>query len=213
VDRVTYKATFRSVEDSGEFEALLSAPTLDRDGEIIDARAFEPLPSIIPIHRDHDMSTRGLVGSAEPYYDDDGLLRAKGTFFGDSDGQRMRTYAKSGVLSMSVGFMSSERQKDASGVSHIKRAELLEASFVSVPSNRDAAITAVKSAPSAEVDMAALAAKVDDLAATVKSMLDVMTAPESSAKAEEKTPAIDGGDTKALAEWVECVNALKEATK
>ena len=31
---------------NGEFEVILSAETVDRDGEIIDAKAFEPLPEM-----------------------------------------------------------------------------------------------------------------------------------------------------------------------
>jgi hypothetical protein len=37
----------------GSFEVILSAPTLDRDGEIIDSRAFDPLPKRINFDTDH----------------------------------------------------------------------------------------------------------------------------------------------------------------
>jgi hypothetical protein len=54
---------------------------------------------------------------------------------------------------MSVGFMAASRE-DRDGIPHITKAELLEASFVSVPSNREAAILAVKAATGTDVKKA-----------------------------------------------------------
>jgi hypothetical protein len=56
----------------GSFEVILSAPTLDRDGEIIDSRAFEPLPPRINFDTDHSMTCDSVVGSGVPFYDEDG---------------------------------------------------------------------------------------------------------------------------------------------
>lgn len=126
----------------GEFEAILSVPTIDRDGEIVDARCFEPLPAEIPIHKFHDFSSP--VATATPFYDGD-ILKARGTFDPDPESQAIRTKVGRSIRYMSVGFMAATRS-DQDGVPHITKAELLEASFVSVPSNREAAILAVKSA-------------------------------------------------------------------
>jgi HK97 family phage prohead protease len=124
----------------GEFEAILSVPTVDRDGEIVDAHAFEPLPGEIPIHKFHDFSSP--VATATPFYDGD-VLKARGTFDPDPESQAIRAKVGRSIRYMSVGFMAATRS-DQDGVPHITRAELLEASFVSVPSNREAAILAVK---------------------------------------------------------------------
>jgi HK97 family phage prohead protease len=126
----------------GEFEAILSVPTVDRDGEVIDGRAFEPLPAQIPIHRFHDFSSP--VATATPFYEGD-VLKARGTFDPDPESQAIRQKVGRSIRYMSVGFMAATRS-DQDGVPHITRAELLEASFVSVPSNREAAILAVKGA-------------------------------------------------------------------
>jgi len=126
----------------GEFEAILSVPTIDRDGEVIDGRAFEPLPAEIPIHKFHDFSSP--VATATPFYEGD-VLKARGTFDPDADSQAIRAKVGRSIRYMSVGFMAATRS-DQDGVPHITRAELLEASFVSVPSNREAAILAVKQA-------------------------------------------------------------------
>ena len=124
----------------GEFEAVLSVPVVDRDGEVIDADAFNPLPTEIPIHKYHDFSAP--VAIAVPFYDGD-VLKARGVFDPDSESQAIRQKVGRSIRYMSVGFMAATRS-DQDGIPHITKAELLEASFVSVPSNREAAILAVK---------------------------------------------------------------------
>ena len=128
-------------DPNGAFEAVLSAPTLDRDGEIIDAKAFEPLPASIPVHAFHDFNDP--IGRGVPVYEDD-TLYLRGVFASTPRAQEIRTLVSEGVIaSMSVGFMGASRsEKD--GVPHITQGELLEGSFVSVPSNREAAVLVAK---------------------------------------------------------------------
>lgn len=143
----------KSVEggsENGEFEAILSAATLDRDGEIIDAKAFEPLPARIPIDIDHGMTVASTVGSGTPYYDGD-VLKIKGTFSSIPRAQELRTLVTEGHIStMSVTFMGAERdEKD--GVPHVTQAELLNAAFVPIPANREATVLVAKAfAPTPE---------------------------------------------------------------
>lgn len=127
-------------DPDGEFEAVLSVPVIDRDGEVIDAAAFEPLPAQIPIHKFHDFSSP--VATASPFYDGD-ILKARGRFDPDPESQAIRAKVGRSIRYMSVGFMAASRA-DRDGTPHITKAELLEASFVTVPSNREAAILAVK---------------------------------------------------------------------
>ncbi|MDP8930470.1 MAG: HK97 family phage prohead protease [Actinomycetota bacterium] len=129
----------------GTFEAVLSAPTKDRDNEIIDVGAFEPLPDRIVIDVDHGMSTLATVGSGEPFYDG-GVLKIRGAFSSVPRAQEVRTLVREGhVRSMSVAFMGAQREDDDDGVPHIKKAELLNAAFVAIPANREAAVLAAKS--------------------------------------------------------------------
>lgn len=127
----------------GEFEAILSAETLDRDGEVIKAGAFEPLPASIPIHAYHDWENP--VGRAVPVYEN-GVLKARGFFASTPRAQEIRTLVAEGVIGhTSVGFMKARREWDESGqIPLVVAAELLEASFVSIPSNRQAAVLMAK---------------------------------------------------------------------
>jgi hypothetical protein len=55
--------TVETDSPNGAFEVVLSAATLDRDGEIIDSRAFDPLPDHVPFDIDHGMTVQTTVGS------------------------------------------------------------------------------------------------------------------------------------------------------
>lgn len=144
----TLLAEVKAVESdnpNGEFVVILSAPTLDRDGEIVDAKCFEPLPDHITFDIDHGMSTATTIGSGTPYYDGD-LLKVKGTYSSIPRAQDVRTLVVEGhIRTTSVAFMGAKKEvKD--GVPHITKAELLNGAFVPVPSNREAVVVSAKSA-------------------------------------------------------------------
>lgn len=130
----------------GTFEAILSMPTVDRDGEVLDAHAFEPLPKRIPIDVDHGIGTEKTVGSGVPYYED-GVLKIKGTFASTPLGQETRALVTEGHVGfMSVMYMNAVYEVDEKdGLPHLRKGELLNAAITPVPSNRQAAITASKS--------------------------------------------------------------------
>lgn len=133
-----------SDDPNGTFEAVLSAPTKDRDGEVIDARAFEPLPERITIDIDHGMAVESVVGSGVPFYDGD-LLKLKGSFSSVPLAQETRAKVMEGHISkMSVAFMNAQRAEDEDGITHIIKAELLNAAIVAIPSNREASILVAK---------------------------------------------------------------------
>lgn len=134
-----------SDDPNGAFEAILSAPTKDRDGEVVAAKAFEPLPERIHIDHDHGMSVLSTVGSGRPFYDGE-LLKIQGVYASTARAQEVRALVAEGhITKMSVAFMDAKREvKD--GVPHVVTAELLNAAFVAVPANRDAAVTAAKAA-------------------------------------------------------------------
>lgn len=129
---------------NGEFDVILSAPTLDRDGEIIDAKVFEPLPEHITFDIDHGMSTATTVGSGTPYYEGD-VLRVKGTFSSIPRAQEVRTLIREGhIRTTSVAFMGAVRE-EKDGTPHVVKAELLNGAFVAIPSNREAVVLSAKS--------------------------------------------------------------------
>lgn len=172
-----------SDDPNGEFEVVLSMPTLDRDDEVIDAKAFEPLPDSIPFHAFHDFTQP--VGRASPVYDGDRLV-ARGFYASTPDAQLIRAKVAEGVIGhTSVGFMAPKREV-VEGKTHIVKAELLEGSFVSVPSNREAAILAAKSmqkvgARNSASDLAAIQA-IHDSAATLGADCEAKSLHESFAK-------------------------------
>jgi HK97 family phage prohead protease len=157
------KAIGDPTDPVGSFEGVLSTSALDREDEIIDEGAFEPLPASIPALIDHIWATDGVVGSMVPSYEG-GKLIVRGTYASTPDAQRIRTLvAEKHITSMSCGFWQPIRAlKD--GKRHIVKAELVEGSFCAVPVNREALITSGKSLDTeAKQDAKSLAGSYEDL--------------------------------------------------
>jgi hypothetical protein len=127
----------------GTFDVILSTPEMDRDGEVIEAKAFEPLPDHITFDVDHGMSTETTVGSGAPRYED-GVLKVAGSWSSLPRAQAVRTLVKEGhIRTTSVAYMGAQiEQKD--GVPHTTKAELLNGAFVAIPSNRGARVLSAK---------------------------------------------------------------------
>lgn len=141
----TVKALDDTADPNGSFEVVLSAPTLDRDGEIVDAKIFEPLPDHITFDIDHGMSVATTVGSGVPRYDDDGRLVVSGTYSSIPRAQEVRTLVREGhIRTTSVAFMDAQRAKGADGKMHVVAAELLNGAFVPIPSNRESVVLSAK---------------------------------------------------------------------
>jgi hypothetical protein len=168
--------------DAGTWTAIASAPTIDRDDEVLEARCFEPLPQRpVPVRSRHFGGEQ--VGSGRPRYDGDVLL-LDGRFASTPKAQEVRTLVTEGHLtSMSVVFLPiTDRQVD--GRRHIVTAELLAVDWAEIPSNRDSRVLvarSVRSLPPAdalEVAKARIAAFQAELA-----LLPPEPAPPSLAKA------------------------------
>lgn len=214
IETRAYTAEIKAAND-GTFEAIMSAPTLDRDGEVIDSLAFAPLPSKITVDIDHAMSVRSVVGSGEPFYDEAGLLKIRGRFASTPLGQEVRTLVKEGhVDRMSVTFRAAQRDVGEDGLQHVRKGELLNVAFVVIPSNREAAVLAAKSGlltpdearemAGAEVveltgldavaaDVQRLSAEIDQLKATVAELVtkSFPEAPEAAPEPPAAVPAVD----------------------
>jgi hypothetical protein len=130
--------------DLGGFRAIASTADVDRDGEVIEFGAFNPLPASIPVHADHVASVKNLVATAVPSYVG-GQLIIDATFASDPDAQAVRQKVLDGVLgTVSVVFFNAQR-KNVDGVPHITSAELLACDLVTVPSQRAARVLSVRS--------------------------------------------------------------------
>ena len=126
----------------GTFEVILSAPTLDRDGDTLLADEWKlPLPSKITFDSDHGMSVATTVGSGVPSINDDGQLVVAGTYSSLPRAQEVRTLVNEGhINTTSVAFMTLPKtSKDVK-----PQRELLNGAFVAIPSNREALVLASK---------------------------------------------------------------------
>lgn len=194
----------KAIEDAegdpnGEFDVILSAPTLDRDGEVIDAKVFDPLPDHITFDIDHGMSTATTVGSGVPEYLPDGRLRVKGTYSSIPRAQEVRTLVREGhIRTTSVAFMGAVRE-EKDGVPHVVKAELLNGAFVPIPSNRESVVLSAKSFTDRVDEKATKADRlqsIHDLAVqngaacvTKAAHPEATTAPEAPSDEDGKSPA------------------------
>ena len=172
---------------------------------VIDGRAFDPLPDHITIDIDHGMSVGTTVGSGTPYYEGD-ILKFRGTFSSIPRAQEVRTLVTEGhIRKMSVAFMNAARETDPDDErTHIRRAELLNAAIVPIPSNREASILAAK-ALAAEAHQRALE---DAPAEDAKTSTDPDPEPAAAPAAAEDVPAPVTVDPKALAALAEAESLL-----
>lgn len=129
---------------NGTFDVILSAETLDRDGDTLLRDEWkQPLPDHITFDTDHGMSVAATVGSGTPRIEADGTLRVSGTYSSIPRGQEIRTLVNEGhIRTTSVAFLT-EKSAKGSGSRKVTR-ELLNGAFVAVPSNREAVVLSSK---------------------------------------------------------------------
>lgn len=146
-------ASIESTDDDkfgphGGFTAVLSTPSLDRDGDRLQKGEWLDLPKWLPLDIDHGMTVADTVGKFHPYWDGETMMMD--AYFASTDqAQIARTLINdlrdeedgSCPLGVSVAFMTDKSKKDGE-----PRRELLNAGIVGVPANRDAKILASKAA-------------------------------------------------------------------
>jgi hypothetical protein len=131
----------------GTFSLILSTSDMDRDGEIVDKGAFDPLPDHIAMDIDHGMSVATTVGSGRPFYNADGNLQVDGVWASTELAQNTRTLVREGhVRTASVAMLPLKKTKSEDGTTHIVKADMLNGAFTPVPSNRSATVLSAKSA-------------------------------------------------------------------
>ena len=136
-------AVITPVDAVGGFLAVVSTGDVDRDGEVIAPGALT-LPESVPIHLDHVMTARGVIGRGKPFYQD-GMLMLDARFASTPDAQEVRAKVVDGTLdSLSIVFLGTEWD-ESSGTRTLVNGELLAADIVSIPSNRGARILSMRS--------------------------------------------------------------------
>lgn len=137
----------------GGFEAIASTPERDRDGDVISQKDWSPLPEKVTIDVDHTMNVRGTIGSAHPFFDDEGNLRISARFASTPLAQEVRALMTEGHIdSVSVAFMKSTGLKSADGEKETSL-ELLNVGVVAIPSNRNAKVLTSKSLEIADIEL------------------------------------------------------------
>jgi predicted metal-binding transcription factor (methanogenesis marker protein 9) len=121
---------------NGGFTAVLSTPSLDRDGDRLARQEWqEPLPESVPLDADHGMSVATTIGSFRPYFEGDQLMM-EARFSSIDRAQEVRTLVKEKHINrVSVAFLTDKTKKSGEPCR-----ELLNAGIVAIPSNRDAVI-------------------------------------------------------------------------
>jgi hypothetical protein len=191
-------AEIKAAGDGKTYEIMLSAPSLDRDGEIVDPFAFAPLPDHMNLDVDHAMTVEKIAGSGVPFYDADGNLFVRDfTFASTPIGVIAKTLVdERHVRSVSVAFMSASVEPDADGVPHIRKGELLNAGIVAIGSNRDAFIRVAKS----------FAAAADGLAPSPEAVsthhADVAAAGMAAKEIEETNALLKAAESEGIARQI-----------
>lgn len=143
---ITVNAAITPVADDtsehGEADVILSTRAKDRDGdELLSNEWISPLPDYITFDTDHGMSVATTVGGGEPFINDKGQLQVRVGFSSIDRAQETRTLVNERIIrNVSVTFL---QRKNEDG--NIER-ELLNGSFVPIPSNTEAVILSSKSA-------------------------------------------------------------------
>jgi len=207
----TFDAEIKTEGDGigpNQFLSIMSAPTMDRDGEVVDALAFAPLPGRIAVDIDHSMKVLDVVGSGPPRSLDDGRLAILGDWADTDTAKTVRQLVKGGhVGSMSITFRAARREIDENdGLPHIRKGELLNVAFVVIPSNREATVLASKTIDAEVVeldgidavraDVARLANDLDQLSATVAELV-TKSLPSAPEAAPADPPAVEAVDERA----------------
>lgn len=128
--------------ETGGFEAILSTPDVDRDGEAIDVKSWGSLPESIPVNVDHDMSVDGLIGTGVPRIED-GVVKLSVTFASTAEAQKVRTLVQEKhVRATSVEFLR-KTTTDQKGLKTTSR-EMIGAAVTNYPANAGARILSAK---------------------------------------------------------------------
>jgi len=187
----TITPTGADADFPGSFEVILSAPTLDRDGDTLLPDEWKtPLPEHITFDSDHGMSVATTVGSGVPSINVAGELVVSGTYSSIPRAQEVRTLVNEGhIRTTSVAFMT--EKSTAKGGKPVITRELLNGSMVAIPSNREALVLSSKAA---EVKLGARNSATD--LAHVQSIHDHASAMGADCGAPAK--AAGGAETKSI---------------
>ena len=139
MQHVQLKATTTATDqDLGTFEAIVSAWDADREGDVIDRRAFDKTIAAwrasgksLPLLFEHSAIVVGAVDPDSIHPTDAGLVVAGEVDRDTDEGRQVWRTIKSGTAGFSIGFMSESRPRE--GGRELVEIDLLEVSVTSTP--------------------------------------------------------------------------------
>jgi HK97 family phage prohead protease len=157
LEHKTLKAATRTNTELGEFSAIAAAYSIDRVGDQIVHGAFANTISRwqasgkrIPLHWNHSPVPKDIVGSIDPASmreTDDGLfVRGKLDIAKSDNARDIWQLVKNSVVSLSFGYLATDKATRADGVQELHEIDLFEISIVPAPANADTRILSYKSA-------------------------------------------------------------------
>jgi hypothetical protein len=165
----TKQAALSPGSDDGTFTAILSTPSVDRDGESLASHQWkQPLPKSIAITVDHTGSVADVVASGEPYMASDGSLRLNGRFASTEKGQQIRQL----VVGGHINALSIEMLRHKAAANGEPMNELVGASFVLLPANTDAVVLSAKAFNDQLEQVIKAASAGEDVSAMVRAIHD-----------------------------------------
>ena len=155
MEHVLLKATTVAA-DLGEFEAIISTATIDRERDIVDPSAmvaalhrWTPTGKKLPLAWNHSGAAEDQIGHINPESAMETLGEVSVTGWIDQSTERGADawrLVKSGVLGFSFGYMITDSIKRADGVRLIRALDVFEVSATTTPMNGDTRVLSWKSA-------------------------------------------------------------------
>jgi HK97 family phage prohead protease len=182
-----------STDETGAFVAVVSAFTIDRQGEQIRPGAFSRTLAkwrksgrMIPVLADHEGSVGNVVGRIDPRLSAETRegLEATGTLDVSTElGRRVYELVKAGTLAWSIGYRVPKGGRRRRGdYTEITEIDLAEVSAVATPANADVRTVSVKAAKAWDGS----ASRYDDAEYAAASILDRRDCGEGDLPAKQR---------------------------
>jgi HK97 family phage prohead protease len=163
MEHLTFKAATIAA-DLGEFEAIISTASVDRDGDVVDPAAmvralhvWTETGKVIPLHWNHKSEPEDIVGYVNPdsAMQTGGEVSVTGRVDLDSPrGPEVWRLIKSGSIGFSYGYLVSEAEPRQGRGRNITAMDIFEVSVTPAPANADTRVLSWKSL-GADPDLAA----------------------------------------------------------
>lgn len=199
MEHLLLKAT-ATTTDRGVFSAVISAASVDREGDVVDPhamvkalKAWERTGKKIPLHWNHSGSADDVFGHIEPASAKavDGEVHVDGWVDQSTPrGADAWRLVKSGTLGFSFGYLIPDggATKNAHGGLDITALDVFEVTATPTPMNNDTRVTGWKSEQAAEAFRAALTAELQPIREQLARQDEQIAALRKSVDVADKEP-------------------------